>query len=58
MHQHWKANVDHQIILDSHAAVAYMVKYTSKTEQSGRSLQNIYRSVIQMHRIPTIQLRS
>ena len=34
-------------ILDSHAAVAYIVKYVSKGEQSVTSLQNIYRSVIQ-----------
>ena len=36
-----------QIILDRHATVAYMVKYASNGEQSGRSLQNIFRSVMQ-----------
>ena len=47
MHQHWKANVDFQLIFDRHAAVAYMVKYASKGEQSAWSLQNICRSVMQ-----------
>ena len=39
--------MDLQLILDRHAAVAYMVKYASKGEQSGKTLQNIYRSVMQ-----------
>ena len=39
--------MDLQLILDRHAAVAYMVKYASKGEQGGRSLLNIYRSVMQ-----------
>ena len=39
--------MDLQLILDRHAAVAYMVKYSSKGGRSGRSLQNIYRSVMQ-----------
>ena len=47
MHQRWRANEDLQIILDRHAAVVYMVKYVYKGEQSGRSLQGIYRSVMQ-----------
>ena len=39
--------MDIHIILDRHTTVAYMVKHTSKGERSGRSLQNIYRSVMQ-----------
>jgi hypothetical protein len=44
---HWCANVDMQIILDQAAAVAYMVKYATKAEKAGRSLNDLYRSVIQ-----------
>ena len=39
--------MDIHIILDRHTTVAYMVKHTSKGERSGRSLQGIYRSVMQ-----------
>ena len=32
IYQLWRDNVDLQVILDRHAAVAYMVKYASKCE--------------------------
>ena len=44
--EHWLANVDMQIILDKEAAVAYMVKYATKSEKAGSSLQDLYKSVI------------
>jgi hypothetical protein len=46
MLQHWRANVDIQLILDSHAAMAYMVKYASKSEKCGSSLQSIIKSIV------------
>ena len=42
----WCANVDMQIILDQAAAIAYMVKYATKAEKAGKSLNDLYRSVI------------
>jgi hypothetical protein len=46
MLQHWRANVDMQIILDYHAALSYMVKYASKPEKSGRQLDAILRNAV------------
>ena len=46
MLQHWRANVDLQVILDYHAAIAYMVKYAAKAEKQGRNLMSLYRSVV------------
>lgn len=47
MLQHWRANVDIQLILDPYAAINYMAKYASKSERSGNSLQSIIRTIIQ-----------
>jgi hypothetical protein len=44
--ENWMANVDMQIILDQAAAVAYMVKYATKAEKAGSSLNDLYKSVI------------
>ena len=44
--QNWCANVDMQIILDQAAAIAYMVKYATKGEKAGNSLNELLRSVI------------
>ena len=46
IYQHWRANVDMQIILDVQAAISYMVKYATKGEKSGDSLNQIFRDVI------------
>ena len=48
MLQHWRANVDIQIIFDAHAAITDMTKYAAKGEKAGKSLQSIVKSVIQM----------
>ena len=37
---------DMQIILDQAAAIAYMVKYATKSEKAGASLNDLYKSVI------------
>ena len=37
-----------QLILDQAAAIAYMVKYASKAEKAGSSLNDLYKSII-MH---------
>jgi hypothetical protein len=42
----WRGNVDMQIILDQHACIAYMVKYTTKAEKAGSSLLDLYKTVI------------
>ena len=47
MLEHWRANVDLQLILDSHAAITYMTKYAAKGEKAGRSLQTIVKTVVQ-----------
>ena len=44
--ENWMANVDMQIILDQAAAVSYMVKYATKAEKAGSSLNDLYKSVI------------
>lgn len=44
--QCWKGNTDMQIILDQHAAISYMVKYATKGEKAGSSLNELYRTVI------------
>jgi hypothetical protein len=47
MLQHWRANVDLQIILDAHVAITYMTKYAAKGEKAEGSLQNIVKTVVQ-----------
>ena len=42
----WRGNVDLQIILDQAAAISYMVKYATKGEKAGSSLNDLLRSVI------------
>jgi hypothetical protein len=42
----WRGNVDLQIILDKSAAINYMVKYATKSEKTGKPLQQIYEDVI------------
>jgi hypothetical protein len=42
----WRGNVDMQIILDRHAAINYMVKYASKAEGAGQSLNQLFKDVI------------
>ena len=44
--QHWRANVDMQIILDVQSAISYMVKYATKGEKAGASMNQIFRDVI------------
>ena len=44
--ENWMANVDMQIILDQAAAIAYLVKYATKSEKAGASLNDLYKSVI------------
>jgi hypothetical protein len=46
MLEHWCANVDLQLILDHHAAMNYMVKYASKQERSGNTLQQVIKTII------------
>ena len=42
----WRANVDLQIILDPHAAMAYMVKYATKGEKAGKDLRSTIRTIV------------
>jgi hypothetical protein len=42
----WRGNVDMQIILDYHAAIAYMVKYATKSETAGHSLNQLFKDVV------------
>ena len=44
MLHHWRANIDLQLILDPHAAMTYMVKYATKPESSGSSMQSIMKA--------------
>jgi hypothetical protein len=46
MLEHWCASLDLQIILDHHAAMNYMVKYASKQERSGNTLQQVIKTII------------
>jgi hypothetical protein len=48
MLEHWCANVDLQMILDHHAEMNYMVKYASKQERSGNTLQQMIKKIINM----------
>jgi hypothetical protein len=41
----WRGNVDLQIILDHRAAIDYMVKYATKSEKTGKPLQQIYHDI-------------
>jgi len=40
------SNTDCQIILDPHAAIAYMAKYATKAENASRSLQSIIKNIV------------
>ena len=44
--ENWAGNVDMQIILDQAAAISYMVKYATKAEKAGSSLNDLYKSVV------------
>ena len=44
--ENWSTNIDFQIILDQAAAISYMVKYASKAERAGISLNDLYQPVI------------
>ena len=44
--ENWCSNIDMQLILDQAAAIAYMVKYATKAEKAGSSLNDLYKSVI------------
>jgi len=45
----WRGNVDLQIILDKNAAINYMVKYATKSEKTGKSLQQIYNEIVTLY---------
>ncbi len=42
MIQHWRANVDAQIIVDVHACARYMTKYIAKSEIKSKSAEDIF----------------
>ena len=44
--QHWRANVDVQIIVDIHACARYMAKYAAKSEPRSRSVAAIFESCV------------
>lgn len=46
MLQHWRANVDLQVIVDVQACARYMVKYAAKGEPRSQSVQSLYRSCV------------
>ena len=51
MLEHWCANLDLLIILDHHAAINYMVKYATKQERTGNTLQQVIKTIIKMAEI-------
>jgi hypothetical protein len=58
--ENWAANVDMQIILDQAAAISYMVKYATKAEKTGNSLNDLFKSVVLYANeddVPTTKLR-
>ena len=46
MCHYWRGNVDLQIVLDSNAAIAYMVKYATKGEKAGHEFNKLYNDII------------
>ena len=47
MLQHWRANVDLQMIVDVQACARYMAKYAAKGECRSHSLQSLYKSCVE-----------
>lgn len=47
MIQHWRANVDLQVIVDAQACARYMAKYASKGEPRSQSVSSIFKSCVQ-----------
>lgn len=46
MIQHWRANVDIQIIVDVDACVRYMAKYAAKGEPRSQALSSVFQSCV------------
>ena len=46
MCHYWRGNVDLQIVLDSNAAIAYMVKYATKGEKAGIEFKKLFHDII------------
>lgn len=46
MLQHWRANVDLQVIVDVEACVRYMFKYAAKSEPRSQPIQSLYKSSV------------
>ena len=46
MLQHWRANVDMQIIIDVEAYAKYMAKYVAKGEPQSKSVQSIFKACV------------
>ena len=46
MIQHWRANVDMQIIVDIDACVRYMAKYAAKGEPRSKALSSVFQSCV------------
>lgn len=46
MIQHWRANVDIQIIVDVDACVRYMAKYAAKGEPRSQALSSVFKSCV------------
>ena len=44
--QGWRANCDIQIVIDYHACLEYLVKYTSKAEKASSVVKNAFTNVI------------
>ena len=48
MLQSWRANCDIQIVLDYHACIEYLVKYTSKAEKKSQGLRHLLHKCVSM----------
>ena len=46
MLQHWRANVDVQIIIDVEACARYMAKYAAKAEPRSKSVKTIFKTCV------------
>ena len=46
MIQHWRANVDLQIIVDVDACARYMAKYATKGEPRSQAVSSIFKSSV------------
>lgn len=46
MLQHWRANVDLQIIVDVEACARYMAKYAAKSEPRSKAVHSIFRTCV------------